>query len=149
MLASITQLVLAFLLPLLRTSSPSSSSSPTTSSTPTPPQKKRKKKKGKKISAFGWLRGLTKNGNVGGVILEHPPPITSESVQLVTPIACIWIWMCRPFLQLPVLGVNLVIDVSALFLPLCCSFHSLRMDHGIQELEESPYCLFFRKDCRL
>lgn len=32
--------------------------------------------------------------------------------------------MFRPFLQLPEPGVNLVIDVSALFLPLCCSFHS-------------------------
>lgn len=39
----------------------------------------------------------------------------------------------RPLLQLPVLRVNLVIDVSALFHPLCCCFHSLRTDPGVQE----------------
>lgn len=60
------------------------------------------------------------------------PPVTSKSAfSLIISVAGIWILMFRPFLQLPEPRVNLVIDVSALFLPLCCSFHSLRMDHGV------------------
>lgn len=65
------------------------------------------------------------------------PPVTSESAcQLMTLVASIWAVMLRPFLQLPEPGVNLVIDVSALFLPLCCSFHSEdgSQDRGVRRV---------------
>lgn len=73
------------------------------------------------------------------------PPVTSkQAFSLIISVAGIWILMFRPFLQLPEPRVNLVIDVSALFLPLCCSFHSLRMDHGVQEFEDCS-CRFLHE----
>lgn len=73
------------------------------------------------------------------------PPVTSKSaVSLITSVAGYLDIDVQAFPQLPEPRVNLVIDVSALFLPLCCSFHSLRMDHGVQEFEDCP-CRFLHE----
>lgn len=75
---------------------------------------------------FEW-----ENGNLGWNT-RNPPSHLEPAWYLAIAMAGLWVWMLRPP-QLPVRRVNLVIDVSALFLPLCCCFHSLRTDHGVQE----------------